>query len=79
MRELEGGCQVPIGVNTQLSGDTLTLTGIVISVDGKKQVKDTLTGAASNPEQLGIQLAQRLRKQGAQEILEEIFKAVQRG
>jgi len=33
--ELEGGCQVPIGVNTQLDGDTLTLTGIVISVDGK--------------------------------------------
>ncbi len=79
LRELEGGCQVPIGVNTQLEGDTLTLTGIVISVDGKKQVKDTITGAASNPEQLGIQLAQRLRQQGAQEILAEIFQAVQRG
>jgi len=33
LRELEGGCQVPIGVNTQLDG--ATLTGIVISVDGK--------------------------------------------
>jgi len=27
--------QVPIGVNTQLDADTLTLTGIVVSVDGK--------------------------------------------
>jgi len=33
LRELEGGCQVPIGVNTQLDADTLTLTGIVVSVD----------------------------------------------
>ncbi|MBD2541605.1 hydroxymethylbilane synthase, partial [Coleofasciculus sp. FACHB-SPT36] len=27
LRNLEGGCQVPIGVNTQIDGDTLTLTG----------------------------------------------------
>lgn len=79
LRELQGGCQVPIGVNTQLDGDTLTLTGIVISVDGKRLVKDTVTGTASGAEQLGLVLAQRLRQQGAQEILAEIFKAVQRG
>ena len=79
LRELQGGCQVPIGVNTHLDGDTLTLTGIVISVDGKQLVKDTVTGAANEAEQVGIELAQRLRQQGAQEILEEIFKAVQRG
>jgi hydroxymethylbilane synthase len=70
---------VPIGVNTQLDGDTLTLTGIVVSVDGKRLVKDTVTGTASGAEQLGLELAQRLRQQGATEILEEIFKAVQRG
>lgn len=79
LRKLEGGCQVPIGVNTHLDGDTLTLTGIVASVDGKQLVKDTVTGAASEPEQLGIQLAQRLRQQGAQEILDEIFAQIQRG
>ena len=78
LRELEGGCQVPIGVNTELQGDTLTLTGIVASVDGKTLVKDTVTGAASQAEQLGIELAQRLRQQGAQEILEEIFTQVRR-
>ncbi len=79
LRELEGGCQVPIGVNTQLDGDTLTLTGIVASVDGKKLVKDTVTGAASEPDHLGTQLAERLRQQGAQEILDEIFTQIQRG
>ena len=79
LRELEGGCQVPIGVNTELDGDSLTLTGIVASVDGKKVVKDTVTGAAQDAEQVGIELAQLLRQQGAQEILDEIFAQIQRG
>lgn len=78
LRKLEGGCQVPIGVNTQLDGDTLTLTGIVASVDGQQVVKDTVTGDASNAEQLGIELAQRMRQQGAQEILEKIFAEIKR-
>ncbi|HEY9706756.1 MAG TPA: hydroxymethylbilane synthase, partial [Oculatellaceae cyanobacterium] len=79
LRELEGGCQVPIGVNTSLDGDQLTLTGIVASVDGQKVVKDTVSGDATEAEQLGNQLAQRMRQQGAQEILEEIFAEIQRG
>jgi hydroxymethylbilane synthase len=73
LRSLEGGCQVPIGVNTQIDGDTLTLTGIVASVDGQQVVKDTVAGDALNAEQLGIELAQKMRTQGAQEILEAIF------
>lgn len=78
LRELEGGCQVPIGVTTQLDGNTLTLTGIVASVDGQQVVKDTVTGTAHEAEHLGIQLAQILRQQGAQEILANIFQIVNR-
>ncbi|MBF2075550.1 MAG: hydroxymethylbilane synthase [Synechococcales cyanobacterium C42_A2020_086] len=78
LRELEGGCQVPIGVNTTLEGDTLTLVGMVASVDGQKMVKGTVSGAATEAEALGMQLAHDLRAQGATEILEEIFKVVQR-
>ena len=79
LRELEGGCQVPIGVNTSLEGDVLTLTGMVASLDGQRLVKDTVTGAPTQAEKLGIELAQRLRQQGAQEILAEIFAQIQRG
>ncbi|MBI4780470.1 MAG: hydroxymethylbilane synthase [Oscillatoriophycideae cyanobacterium NC_groundwater_1537_Pr4_S-0.65um_50_18] len=78
LRELEGGCQVPIGVNTTLDGDSLTLVGMVSSVDGQKFVKGTQTGLATDAEAIGIQLAQQLRSQGATEILEEIFLEVQR-
>jgi hydroxymethylbilane synthase len=79
LRDLEGGCQVPIGVNTEINGDNLTLTGIVISVDGQKLVKDTVTGEANNAAALGTKLAHLLRQQGAQEILAEIFAVIQRG
>lgn len=79
LRELEGGCQVPIGVNTILEGEQLTLTGIVASVDGQKLVKDTVKGNATEAEQLGNELAERMRQQGAQEILQEIFAQIQRG
>lgn len=79
LRELEGGCQVPIGVNTKIEGDQLTLTGLVASLDGQRLVKDTVTGPATTAELLGIDLANRLRQQGAQAILEEIFATIQRG
>jgi hydroxymethylbilane synthase len=79
LRVLEGGCQVPIGVNTVINGDELTLKGLVASVDGQQIVKDTVTGAATDAEKLGAQLASILREQGATEILEKIFTEIQRG
>ncbi|MEY3297302.1 MAG: Porphobilinogen deaminase, partial [Cyanobacteriota bacterium] len=75
LRELEGGCQVPIGVNTALDGDTLTLTGLVASLDGQQLIKNTVQGPTNTAEALGIQLAQQLRNQGAQAILDEINAA----
>jgi hydroxymethylbilane synthase len=79
LRDLEGGCQVPIGVNTSLEGDTLTLAGLVASVDGKQLIKDTVSGPHTSAEDLGTELAQKLRAQGAQEILNEILAQVNRG
>ncbi len=72
LRELEGGCQVPIGVNTVIEGDTLTLTGLVASLDGQRVIKNTVAGAVTEAEALGDQLAQHLRAAGAQAILDEI-------
>ncbi len=78
LRELEGGCQVPIGVNTQIEGEQLTLTGLVASLDGKKLVKDVVTGTTAEAEQIGLELARKLREQGAQEILDEILAEIDR-
>lgn len=79
LRELEGGCQVPIGVNTVIEGDTLTLTGLVAALDGKKVVKGSVSGSADQADQLGVDLALQLKEQGAQDILNEILATIQRG
>ena len=76
LRELEGGCQVPIGVNTRFEGDQLILTGMVASLDGKRLIRDQANGAASDAEAIGIALATTLKEQGAGEILQEIFDTV---
>jgi hydroxymethylbilane synthase len=72
LRTLEGGCQVPIGVSTSLEGETLTLEGMVASLDGKALIRDTKQGLASDPEALGRALAESLKDQGAGEILANI-------
>jgi hydroxymethylbilane synthase len=78
LRSLEGGCQVPIGVNTLIEGDQLTLTGMVATLDGQTLIKDTVSGAAATAEQLGQDLATKLCAQGARAILDEIFALVGR-
>jgi hydroxymethylbilane synthase len=76
LRELEGGCQVPIGVNSRLEGDELLLTGMVASLDGQRLIRDAARGPQSDPEAIGVALAHTLKAQGAGEILEEIFATV---
>ncbi|MBE9117854.1 hydroxymethylbilane synthase [Lusitaniella coriacea LEGE 07157] len=78
LRELEGGCQVPIGANTTIEGETLTFTGMVASLDGQRLIRDTVSGNVSTAEALGRDLADRLKGQGAQEILAEIFAQIER-
>ena len=73
LRTLEGGCQVPIGVNTRFEGDELVLTGMVASLDGKQLIRDELRAPQDQAEDLGNRLAELLRSQGAGEILAKIF------
>jgi len=79
LRELEGGCQVPIGVNTTLEGDRLTLVGLVASIDGQTLIKDQVSGPADTAEQMGTALAHTLREQGAQDILDAIAAELRNG
>ena len=73
LRELEGGCQVPIGVNSQILDNQIYLTGMVASIDGKNLIRDKAHGLVDDPERVGIILADKLKSQGATEILAEIF------
>jgi hydroxymethylbilane synthase len=76
LRQLEGGCQVPIGVNSRFDGEELVLTGMVASLDGQRLIRDEARGPQADPEAIGVELAESLRAQGAGQILEEIFATV---
>ena len=73
LRELEGGCQVPIGVKSVIKNNQIYLTGMVASINGKTLIKDQSNGDHSNPEEVGKVLADKLKQRGADKILNEIF------
>ena len=66
---LHGGCQVPIAGYATLEGDTITLQGLVASVDGKTILKSTLSRSSGEAEALGFAVADALLKQGAGPLL----------
>ena len=73
LRELEGGCQIPIGAFCLGSGTDLALQGLVASLDGRRLIRASARG--THPEELGCEVAQLLLLQGAGEILEEVRQA----
>lgn len=74
LKYLNGGCSIPIFANCTLENDTLTISGGIVSLDGKQFLKKTLTAATHNAEQLGVSLAEEIVALGGDKILEEIRK-----
>jgi hydroxymethylbilane synthase len=72
-RRLQGGCQVPIACYSELKNNQLSLRGLVGSPDGQQILRSEGQASASDAEALGVQLAEDLLKQGAGEILEEVY------
>lgn len=70
LRTLQGGCSVPVFGLATLHQNTLTMTGGVVSLDGKEMLRQTLVG--DNPAVMGKALAQQLLDLGAKRILDEI-------
>ena len=72
---LEGGCQVPIGAHASLSNDTITLTGLIAAVDGRRILKETATGPVDRAQALGTSLAETLLARGGKAILDAVYCA----
>ncbi|HIE54259.1 MAG TPA: hydroxymethylbilane synthase, partial [Chromatiaceae bacterium] len=71
---LEGGCQVPIAGHALLHSDELWLRGLVGSVDGKRIIRGEVRGSAAEAQRLGVELAERLLADGAEEILKALYE-----
>ena len=72
LRRLQGGCSVPVFGLAMHQANGLSITGGVVSLDGKILLKHTVMGVVSDPEVIGTALAEQLLAEGAAEILAPI-------
>jgi hydroxymethylbilane synthase len=78
-QRLMGGCQVPIGGFALTDGEHMDIRGLVGSTDGKHIIHKRLEGPASDPEALGVALAEALLDAGAEEILKQVYQDTETG
>ncbi|HBT58385.1 MAG TPA: hydroxymethylbilane synthase, partial [Pseudomonas sp.] len=71
---LNGGCQVPIACYAERENGQLWLRGLVGDPDGQRLLRAEARGAESDPETLGISVAEDLLAQGAQAILDAVYE-----
>ena len=78
MRHLGAGCYLPVAAYAEIVNGSLSLRGLVISLDGKRRIrvcqKSVWTPActATDAERLGIDLAEQALDQGASEIIQDV-------
>ena len=71
-RALGGSCQIPLGGYALLENGELWLRGFIATPDGQQMLSAELRGAPEQDEFIGRALAQMLRDQGADAILEKL-------
>jgi hydroxymethylbilane synthase len=73
LRELQGGCQVPIGAYAWIEGDRIKIKGFISDLEGERFLEGYEEGSPQKAEEVGKRLAQRLLREGGEEILREIY------
>lgn len=69
-RALQGGCSVPAGALATVTGETVTITGLIVALDGSMTLWETRHGTRTEAEQLGNALAETLLAQGGRALLD---------
>lgn len=75
LARLEGGCQVPIAAYAEVDDNTLTLHGLLSSLEGDPHLRLQITGSVEEAETLGNALAERMLEQGGAEIIDSLKQA----
>jgi hydroxymethylbilane synthase len=71
-RALSGNCNLPLGAYAETGSATLRLRGFVGAPDGSRIVSGEVKGPEQDADALGTALAERLKAQGAAEILARV-------
>lgn len=73
LERLEGGCLVPVAALGQVNGRTVTLEAMISDLDGRRLLRQSISGPLAEAAALGRNLAERLLDLGGREILSEIY------
>ena len=68
---LGGGCTVPVAAHATVADGRLDLQGLVANLNGRKVIRNSLSGSPLQAEDIGRRLADRILSQGAAQILRE--------
>jgi hydroxymethylbilane synthase len=79
LRELEGGCQVPLGAYARLENGEILLEAAVFSSDGVEFVRGEDRGPAAAADAIGKRLARNLLERGADRILRLAGRSASQG
>ncbi|MAT38315.1 MAG: hydroxymethylbilane synthase, partial [Ectothiorhodospiraceae bacterium] len=73
LRTLQGGCQVPVAAYARMEKEKLVLDAMVGSLDGTLRLDARgTTSKLSGAEAMGVRVANKLLREGAEDILEDI-------
>lgn len=76
-KQLQGSCEIPLAAHARLSNGTLSMSGLVASVDGRRVLKASDTTPYRNMEDalaLGGRVGQELLANGAGQIIAEAMR-----
>jgi porphobilinogen deaminase len=74
LKAMDGGCQVPIGCYSEVSGDEIVFTGFVSDLKGEKTIRLSKKGQLNDARAIALEISDQMAEQGAKEILDEIRK-----
>lgn len=72
LRTMEGGCSIPSFALATLTTEGVSITGGIVSLDGRTLLQQTMTAPTEEAEALGVQLANDTLRNGGEEILSSI-------
>jgi len=69
LRTLRAGCHAPLGVWCEIADSKLTLTGVLLSLDGVTRIEQSAEGTLDFPEAVGVAVADHLLAAGGEILL----------
>lgn len=77
-KQLDGGCKTPTGSYAMIEKNTVTIYGMIGTMDGKHIIKESIEGPTSQAKQLGITLAKKMFEKSKQYLLENKYIVITR-